>query len=460
MSISGRQVRRALGGALLAIVGLSCAPSSPRITVYFRVDDEQFRPEYLLVTWLTPDGKDQPGIRVPKDGPLDTSGPLLGSLEVDMTNAPAGDRTVIAWGMKRLLQVSGARSTVQWEPGSRREVTLTLGCVQTTAGPPVMGQVSQAPWLACKTAAPDGAPLDPADAAVLDAADRTADADGPDAGAPDTGLDLAALDVAAAPDLAGDVHSDLPVPDARPAVDVLEAALDGAPDRHPPDPLPPGADLGKGLLAYYRLDDPPGSSSARDSSGNAMVATLQALDPSTAWVPGYLGGALDVAGKGWASVGATPALNTLVDAFTFSAWIDRTADGTIVSRRYVGANGFVYRLFVAGGRLGLQINSSSGANANLAGSAVPAGGWVHVAARYDSREAVLFLSGAAVARAPYSVSLPSEASPLELGADQDATLVSADQRFAGKLDELAIYNRALSDAEVAALAGGNLPPAK
>jgi hypothetical protein len=458
MAISGRQVCRALAWALLALFGLgmSCAPASPRITVYFRVDDEQFRPEYLLVTWLAPDGKDQPGIRIPKEGALDASGPLLGSLAVDMTSSPAGERTVIAWGMKGLQQVSGARSAVQWEPGSRREVTLTLGCVQTPAGPPGMGQVSQAPWLSCQGARQDGGP-EPVDGAAPSGGDMARDAAEPEAGAPDGGVDLPAPDAVAALDLAADLATDAPVPDARPPVDL---ALDRPPDRRPPDPLPPGADLGKGLVAYYRFDDPPGSSTARDSSGNALAATLQSLDPSAAWVAGYLGGALDVAGKGWASVAGSPVLNTVVDAFTFSAWIDHSGDGTVVSRRYVGASGFVYRMFIAGGRLGLQINSSNGANANVTGPPVPAGSWVHVAARYDGQAAVLFLSGAAVARAPYAVSLPSEASPLELGADEDATLVSAEQRFAGQLDELAIYNRALGDAEVAALAGGNLPPAK
>jgi hypothetical protein len=450
MSMAKGELRRAVRLALLACLVGSCAPASPRITVYFRIDDEQFRPEYLLVTWQAPDGKDQSGIRIPKDGDLDVVSPLLGSLVVDMADAPAGDRTVIAWGMKGLVQVSGARATVQWEPGSRRDVSLTLGCVQTATGPPVEGEVSRAPWLACKPPEVDAAG-EPPDAGA-DPSDASPGEPGADAGSVDVAQDggaAAAVDAGSSdghPELAIDVRP----PDARP---------DLAADRGP-DALPAGADLGKGLVAYYRFDDPVGSATAHDSSGNSLTATLRVLDPNSAWVPGHLGGALDVSAKGWASVDSSPLLNTLVEAFTFSAWINRSGDGTVVSRRYVGANGFLFRLFVTGGKLGLQINSSSGANANVVGPAVPPGTWVHVAARYDHLSASVYLSGAPAGSVPYSVSLPSETSPLELGANQDATLVSADERFAGQLDELAVYNRALSEAEIGALAAGNLPPAK
>src|SRR4030095_9095927 len=109
----------------------------------------------------------------------------------------------------------------------------------------------------------------------------------------------------------------------------------------PVGPPPAGTDLTTGLLVYLKLDDGVGRIQAVDSSGNGNTATLQLLDPQRAWVRGFLGTALDIAGQGWLSINESPSVNAIAEGFTFSAWIKRTGDGTIVARRAVGANGFL-----------------------------------------------------------------------------------------------------------------------
>jgi hypothetical protein len=291
----------------------------------------------------------------------------------------------------------------------------------------------------------------PADAGPLDA-DSPASVDGP--------RDVSPLDVRP-PD-----GPPPPPPDAPPP-----PPPDAPPPPPPPPPrdtgagleaLPPGADLGRGLVAYLRLDDGAGSAAARDSSGNGNTGSLVQLDPLAAWVGGHLGTALDIAGRGWVAIPESVTVDSVTDGFTISAWVSRTGDGTIASRRAVGANGFLYRFFITGGQLGLQINSSNGAHADFVGTAasVPTGRFVHVAAVYDKVTARVFLSGTAVGEQGYALAIGPENSPLLIGAREDATLVNADDRLAGQIDEVAIYNRALSGAEVQGLADGFLPPAR
>jgi hypothetical protein len=440
----------ALAALLVAAIAPSCVSPSAKITIYFRVDQELFRPEYLLVTWVAPHERDRVGLRVPDDGLLATSGPAVGSMVIDMEGAPAGPRTIIAWGMRGVTQVSGALGQVEWVPGTRQALTVTLGCVQKAAGEqaPPETRIDRAPWVDC---------AEPARPSRADAGREVApppaddDAAVPDGPTPDAGLPLdGPLDVPAPLDAAR-VDRPPPLPDA-------PAAADGA---QPADrtPLPPGADLGKGLVVHLRLDDGRGNMTARDSSGNGNTGTLQQLDLFDAWVPGYRGTGLDLAGKGWVSVPESPTLNSINDGFSIAAWVQRTGDGTIAARRAVGASGFLYRFFIAGGLLGLQINSSNGARADfLSSNQVPTGRWVQLAAVYDKHEAHVFLDGVSIGQQRYELNIGPENSPLEIGASQDATLIGAADRLLGIIDEVAVYDRPLTAGEVQALAGGNQPP--
>ncbi len=224
-------------------------------------------------------------------------------------------------------------------------------------------------------------------------------------------------------------------------------------------PPPAGTDLSTGIVAYLKLDDGVGRLIARDASGNGNDGTLQLLDPQRAWVAGYFGTGLAINGAGWVSINESETVNGISAGFGFSAWIRRTGNGTILARRSVGASGFLYRLFIVDGRLGLQINSTNGARVDLvAAGTVPADRWVHVAATYDLLQARLFTDGSDAGVQAYNLAIGPENSPINIGASQDATLVGADDRFAGEIDELSIFNRPLSAPDVRALAGGFVPP--
>jgi hypothetical protein len=211
-------------------------------------------------------------------------------------------------------------------------------------------------------------------------------------------------------------------------------------------------------VLYLKLDDGVGRVTAQDASGNGNTGTLQFLDPQRAWVEGYLGTSLDIAGTGWLSINESTSLNSISNGFGFSAWIRRQGDGTILARRSVGANGFLYRFFIVEGKLGVQINSSNGARVNLvSGRTVPSGAFTHVAATFDRRRARIFINGIEVGSEGYGLNIGPENSPLNIGASQDATLVGAEDRFVGRIDEVSVFDRALSDQDVRALVDGFVP---
>jgi Concanavalin A-like lectin/glucanases superfamily len=435
--------------ALLLALAAPCCGRSSQITISFRVEDELFRPEHLVVSWLAPGSRNHERMRVPSgDGVLVGKGPAVASMVIDMDGAPSGARMILVWGMRGSTQVSGAARSLTWTAGSSEELMLTLGCVHGGEGPPPLDEpVDQAPWLQCQEPPPppDPGPPDAGTGGEPDLARPAPDASAPDRPPPidrASDLDVAALDSGPPPDSSP--------PDApRPPADV-------APDLPGREALPPGADLALGLVVYLRFDEG-GSSIARDSSRNANQATLQQLDPATAWVSGYLGTAVDMAGRGWVRVEPSASLNTIARSFSISAWVNRTGDGTIVARRTSG--GFLYRLFIAGGRLNLQINSAQGARVELVGTTpVPAGQWVHVVGVYDQLNARVYLSGSNIGQQPYQVPIAFEITPTDIGAAEDGAGGTTD-RLLGALDEVAVYNRPLSNAEISGLADGHQPPA-
>jgi hypothetical protein len=234
-------------------------------------------------------------------------------------------------------------------------------------------------------------------------------------------------------------------------------AVDAAPEARPQDPA-----LARGLVLYLPFDDGPGNM-ARDDSGNGNHALPQSLDAS-GWAEGRFGRGLLLRGGsagGWLRVEDAPILTTIGESLTVSAWVRGLpgvdADGLILSRFSAGAHGFLYAFGVTSARIRLQINSSNGYFADVqSAAALPRGPWVHVAATFDQLQVRLYTDGRLAAAAPYLLGIAAGNTPIVIGGGQVESDITA--RFAGGLDEVMLYNRALAPAEVAALARGARPP--
>jgi len=198
---------------------------------------------------------------------------------------------------------------------------------------------------------------------------------------------------------------------------------------------------GQGLVAAYSFNEGAGGS-AGDGSGNGHTGVIS----GAAWTPqGKFGGALIFNGvDNWVTVGATSLLD-LTTGMTLEAWVfPTTATGVqdIVIKE--GTNVDIYNLYARNGR-GLPESNVfvGGVNRTAEGVALPTNQWTHLAGTYDGVTLRLFINGVETASAAISGSIPPSTGPLRLGGNS-----IWGEFFHGIIDEVRIYNRALSLAEI------------
>ncbi|HET6280432.1 MAG TPA: LamG domain-containing protein [Polyangia bacterium] len=267
----------------------------------------------------------------------------------------------------------------------------------------------------------------------------------------------------ARPDVGADANAPV-TPDASPPPTTVDIGPT-PPTMIPPVTVPPDVDLLTGLALYLTLDDPNLSSTARDDSGQRNIAVLRGFaERETAWVAGRNGGALKLTGGttgGWIEVESSPSLNAISSAFTVAVWLYRTpenqSDGVIVARHAGGTTGCLYCFSIRSATLHVGINTGNGYFGDASGDrAVPATGWVHLAATYSQGTIRLYMNGEPVGTATYALGLAPDRVPVTVGAIQDAA-GNTSGRLTGHIDDLVLYSRMLSAKEIAALARGINP---
>jgi hypothetical protein len=286
-----------------------------------------------------------------------------------------------------------------------------------------------------------------------------------DAGVPDAlalYLDAGGLDTRRA-DAAADLH---PPADAALPIDVAPP-LDGAPDRAPPAAGDAGVSsttLSMGLIGYWDMNEATGATTAHDRSGNGNDGTLEMIDPATSWVPGHQGSALSVAGASNRACGVRVPNNAAISSlqrFTAAAWFydtdpTTTAFRSMISRQVDGSDNEVFNLSVVRGYLKGYVPNPGGAYTVTSPQLSPHNRWAHAAFTFDGANLRLYLDGSQVAAIAYPQALPTNVTTsLYLGTNKNAS--NAGEAFMGQLDDLLLYSRALSAAEIQSLAAGQHP---
>ena len=205
-----------------------------------------------------------------------------------------------------------------------------------------------------------------------------------------------------------------------------------------------------GLVAAYSFDAGAGSVLA-DESENGNSGTIS----GATWTSdGKFGGALSFDGTNdWVEIGDAGSLD-LTTGMTVEAWVKPSAAlsgwSTILSKE---RNRLAYGLFAGedtGRSAGLIVISSEH---TALGDELPPGVWSHLATTYDGTTLRLYLNGALSGSTSVSGSIRTSSGQLRIGGNS-----RGGRWFAGQIDEVRVYDRALSSAELQADAATPVAP--
>jgi hypothetical protein len=202
-----------------------------------------------------------------------------------------------------------------------------------------------------------------------------------------------------------------------------------------------------GLVAAYSFNEGSGTA-VTDASGNGNTGAISGATWTTS---GRFGGALSFNGtNAWVTVNDAPSLD-LTTAFTMEAWVNpRMPLGWQVVALKEQSNDLVYAMYA---NTPADNPSSVASIGGIAFAAVPAQGdlevpanvWTHLTTTYDGSTLRLYSNGVEVGNLAVSGQMPVSPGPLRIGGDS-----IWGEYFDGLIDEVRIYNRALTPAEIQA----------
>jgi len=199
-----------------------------------------------------------------------------------------------------------------------------------------------------------------------------------------------------------------------------------------------------GLLGWWKLDESEGTTVA-DSSGNGNNGTLQG-DPQWRPAEGKIGGAIELDGNGDFVKIANESAFDITGQITIAAWVNISS----VPQEWTGivtkgdsawrlSTDFANNVFHFGVAEGDYINGQRSVGSNQ---------WHHVAGVYDGSQIKIYVDGKLDASRPRSGPIGTNNFPVCIGENHELR----GRYWDGLIDDVRVYNYALSEKEIAALA--------
>ena len=229
-------------------------------------------------------------------------------------------------------------------------------------------------------------------------------------------------------------------------------------------PLVVNEGLGRGLVAYWPLDDgltDPTTTTIIDEVGINPL-TLTSADPSTAWLLGApvpTGTGLQVDGiDHYLVVPNAPALDLPGDTLTMSMWVrlDQLPSelGAGFAAIYDSSNdAYVFYLDRGNAELRFKVTATGAARPGIPEAALATDEWIHITGVYDgpNEEARIYMNGELMSTVTGVLGTVRAGQTAGIGrqGDEEANF------FSGGVDDIAIWKRVLTPTEIAALANGS-----
>ncbi|GMV00337.1 MAG: LamG domain-containing protein [Ignavibacteriota bacterium] len=194
----------------------------------------------------------------------------------------------------------------------------------------------------------------------------------------------------------------------------------------------------QGLIAYY-----PFNGNANDLSGNGNNgATIGGCD----WVQGVTGQACSFDGNGYISVPNSPSLQSPSTSLSIAFWLylDEWTNGwaPILAKSNTSSSYGQYSLEINNNG---TLNFWTGNGGNYFTHNLISDNWYHLAFTWDGNQAKFYIDGSLRETLNFSGFITSDELPLEIGRHIPG---STNDYLIGKLDELVLYNRALTNQEI------------
>ena len=196
-----------------------------------------------------------------------------------------------------------------------------------------------------------------------------------------------------------------------------------------------------GLVGHWKFDEGAGTT-VSDSSGNGNTGNLS---NGPLWTLGKLGKALYFDGIDDNVIVSDSLSLDLTASFTLSAWVNPASAST--SFTPVIIKDYKYWLFASAGGYCGDGSPIAGFTEQIHYAVcqplpLPTNTWTHLAATYNGSTLTLYRNGIAVDTRAVSTTFFPSTGNLQIGSSQDPSY------FNGLIDEVRVYNRALSDIEI------------
>jgi hypothetical protein len=203
------------------------------------------------------------------------------------------------------------------------------------------------------------------------------------------------------------------------------------------------------LVGWWKLDETTGATTAQDSSGHGNHGTLVAMDPASDWITGQIGGALHFDGiDDYVECPNDVSLEITGTAISLAAWVKYEAAGDYSAIAMKASNGEWwdgYGLYADSAVINFYVSDY----ANRATKSFTADNqWHHVVGTYDGSNVRVYVDGVEGTPFSYTSNISNADHPFEIGRGSHN-----DYNFSGALDDVRLYNAALTYTDVLGLFG-------